>query len=183
MNLINRNFGIPRYNEIRNLTTSNLKFVDVIVLVLHAFENTLDNILLNYFKEFESDITQQFEVKWPELIAKNNDYKKRFDIFCTEPFVRTQNMLTLMIRLLYIENIKKSHRQINTTHHKILDKTIGAIDPTVVDKKLSLVTFTELLQLLELCARYYLTVYYDEFLLEHKIGSGIIKYLNHGAQI
>ena len=179
MNLINKNFNIPRYNEILNLTTSNLKFVDVIVLVLCAFENTLDNNLIIYFREFNTDITNQFEIKWPELIVNINDYKKRSDIFCIEPFIRTQNILTLLIRLLYIENVKKTRRNPNMTHHQVIDKNIGTIDPMMIDKKLSMVTFIELLQLLELCIKYYMTVYYDEFLLEHKIGFSIIKYLNH----
>ena len=187
MNTIKKNLNIPSFETIMSKTVPELKVVDVIALTFYAFERVSEKDsgkdIRSYFMEFETDIKKQQDNGWPKLLVNRNDYKKRFDVFCTEPFVRSQNILVLLARLIYIEQSKKvsrnSLKQYSSPYNKVLSRKMETFDINVSQKITVEMSFPELLHLLELCIKYYTTVYYDELLLEYQLGTSIIKNLNN----
>jgi hypothetical protein len=187
MDEIKVKINIPNFENVINKKINQLKFIDIIVLLIYAFEknchdfvNPNSSDMQTYYIEFVDNMKHQNISGWPELLVKCNDYKKRFEIYCTTPFIKSQNVLTLLIRLIYIENFKKTWKQKNYDYHKILDSINIHVhsehnEMNMCAKNLS---FNELFTILEEHMIHYNKIYFDEFLFEYQLGSYILKHLN-----
>ncbi|AGC01798.1 hypothetical protein H012_gp667 [Acanthamoeba polyphaga moumouvirus] len=152
---------------------SQVDFIEIISLVFHAV-SILSDKRTNYWKllysEFRHDLKKQNKQKWPVLNITNNEFNKRFDIYISKPFIESDNILTLLYRLLYIETHKC--QDINKNGYKsILNNLLEKNKDTCHVKKISLYRLFELL--VEQLDNY-VKIYNDNTKIEYSLGQKII---------
>ncbi|AGF85497.1 hypothetical protein QJ854_gp285 [Moumouvirus goulette] len=150
-----------------------VNFIEIISLVFHAV-SILSDKRTNYWKslyvEFTHDLEKQNKQKWPVLNVTNNEFSKRYDIYISKPFIESDNILTLLYRLLYIETYKC--KDINKYGYKnVLNNIIDKNTDLCHVKKISLYRLFELVveQL-----NHYIKVYNDKTKIENSLGQKII---------
>ena len=131
-NIINLCDQITNYDKIINKSINYLTFKDVISLIFYAcdamskhMEDPDFKMWSEFYKRFESKIEKQNKLKWPLLSIIRNDYDKRIDIFSTREYIKTKNLLMLLLRLLHIENYKRPYVYKTYQYHKILGQKLS----------------------------------------------------------
>lgn len=173
------------YGLIKSKKINQLTFKDVISLNFHAFEllsGTTKNPNFNYeeyYNDFLDEIELQNKKGWPQLLIKKNDYHKRVDACCLEPYINSKNYLMMLLRMMSIENykrmyVKKSYDYPKVLGHKLFEE--NSINDPNGDCILQM-ALSELFVLTEHCIKYYLKIYHDHSTIEHKIGLSLLKYL------
>jgi len=200
METMNFEDQIINYDLIKDKMVSELTFKDIISLVFHAFKN-LSNESINlaaitnhivstaqeevstksigfedYYYDFLVDYQLQNQMGWPKLLINKNDHRRRLDACCLEPYVSSQNFLMLLLRMLSIENYKRTYIQKSYDYYKILGHKLdqnGATNKLPVTK----LSFSQLFILVESCIRYYIGIYHDSLNIEHQIGLTLLRYM------
>lgn len=124
------------------------------------------------YKEFQIQFNKQISEKWPQMIiTKNYTHKCAYTILNEKSFIESNNLLTLLFRLLFIEN----HKFINVPSHynfyKILNHELETKDDRIV-KNLSLF---EIFQILQDQLKYYAKVYKNKMHIEYQLVNSILK--------
>ncbi len=153
-------------------------FKDIISAIFHACYNmSLDTTYLNhnlwnlYYNEFLNDLKDQNNINWPKLIINRNDYNKRMDILPSKSYIISSNILTLLLRILYIEKYKRSYVYKSYNYYKILGYQIS------INKNIEDHTLTELFDLLKTYLDYYIKIYNTSNNFEHELALSILKQL------
>lgn len=174
------NYIIPLDNIV-NKNINNVTFNEIISLIFHAIlitstdKTESDNIIWNeIYTQFEKELIEQNNKKWPYMTIIKNDYGKRVDIFSTDTsFIGSNNILMLLMRLLYIEKYKRSYVYKSYKYHKIL----GYKMETVRDIPIRNVSLIELFKFLHMYMEYYIKIYNDNEYIEFELGKKIINQL------
>jgi hypothetical protein len=174
------------YELIKTKKINQLTFKDIVSLNFYAFEllsKTTKNHNFNY-KEYYNDFLDEVDLQnkkgWPQLLINKNDYRKRVDACCVEPYINSKNYLMMLLRMMSIENykrmyVKKSYDYPKVLGHKFSEENI--INNSDYDCILQM-TLSDLFVLTEFCIKYYLKIYHDQSTIEHKIGLSLLKYLD-----
>jgi len=161
-------------DKICNKSVDELLFDDVIKLFFYTTVkmSEVDDYWKTYYTEFQNALNDQNEHSWPQLIFTRNYPKKRLDCLVTGVFISSDNLLLLLLQLYYIEKCKQfnllNNLYISFEREEILChnvKLANNIDELSVDI---------LFELLKLHITYYLDIYNNKMLHEHKIGINIL---------
>lgn len=156
----------------------DITFKETISLIFHTVftlsnTKTSDSKYWNaLYKEFQIQFNKQISEKWPQMvIIKNHTHKCAYTTFNGKSFIESKNLLTLLFRLLFIEN----HKFINVPSHynfyKILTHELGTKDERII-KNLSLF---EIFQILKDQLKYYAKVYRNKMHIEYELVNIILK--------
>lgn len=153
---------------------SVLNFHEIISLVFHAIENIKDRSECtewnNLHKDFIELLDSENKRRWPKLNYMTNTYRKRLEVFFSSTFTSTNNVLLLLIRLLYIESFKNDNGTLQIECHQPLQHHIA-----IPDKYMSTeVSIVRLFELLKMYLNYYIKIYHNEMMFEHLLGKAII---------
>lgn len=180
MNIIKLEDEIVRLDKILKKPMASITFKEIISLVFHAIELLMndktdpDHIYWwKIYEEFMDELNQQNKKIWPELVISKSDHYRRINIMLIiTPFIRSKNILMLLLRLLYVEKYKRPY--INKVHeyYKILNHRLDK--NIIVATKLSL---AELFEYLQLHLERYQKIYSDERLFEYQIAEAILRHI------
>lgn len=124
------------------------------------------------YKEFQMQFSRQISDKWPQMvIVKNYSHKCAYIILNEKKFIESKNLLTLLFRLLFIENHKLINIPCHYNFYKILSHEIGTNDDRIV-KNLSLF---EIFGLLRDQLKYYAKIYKNKTHMEYQLVNAIVE--------
>ena len=171
-------------NKIIDRHTNDITFKDTISLIFHAVcfikndTSEKDHALWKkLYLEFEEQLSQQNLSRWEDIkISLDYNYGYVHVIPDSDVSISTKNILTLLFKLIYIENLKRSLLYKNKIFikHKILWYNLNTNNYTYI-KNISL---TELFDLLKRYVEYYIGVYSNKSSIEHRLGKSILRQLN-----
>lgn len=161
-------------SDIYKKNIKQLSFKDVISLVFHACQKMIgaNEMWQNYYHEFTEELALQNKYKCPDLTTISNNYNKRIEVFCNKGFITSNNLLTLLLRLIYIENRKKSIYYTNN-YFKVLDYTLYMNKYENIEK----LSIHDVFSILKPYMEYYIRIYSDEFMFEYQLALSIINQL------
>lgn len=171
--------------KIVDKSISEIDFKDVISLVFYGtiFAATEMNEIewKKILDEFNLQLEKQNKCGWPTMSINRNDFDKRMEIFVSNTsFVTTNNFLTLLFRLLLIENYKRPYIFKSYNYHKILGhknvpkKELFIGNNTLVKN----LTLHDIFNLLDDFINYYLKIFGDDTTFEYRLAKRISLNLN-----
>lgn len=160
---------------------SNTSFKEIISLMFYASlvmsnstEDPDSTKWKEIYSEFEKQLEEQNQHGWPKMTIIKNNFGKRIDIFTlNEPFMESNNILTLFFRLLFIENYKRPYIFKSYDYHKVMGYKIKSNNDNSV-KNLSL---EDLVNLLKKYMIYYISIYNNDMRMEYQLGKKIYNQL------
>jgi len=165
---------MPDMNQISQKDIDDITFEDTIKLFLYmAFQLALTNEgWNNYYVDFLNCLGKQNDKGWPNLTFTRNYLNKRLDSLSTNSFVKTDNILLLLLQLLYIEKSKQNNNNIYTSFEKtnILDHLIDSSESSSEDS----LSMDDICDFLNDHLQYYTHVYHNKMLYEYQISSTIL---------
>lgn len=139
-----------------------LTFKEIISLIFHTVKilstdtNSEQKWWEKIYREFETEIKRQNNHKWPKVNIVKNDTNQRIDLLSiSKLYIRSNNFLTHLFRLLVIENYKRTYNYTSYGYHKILNYKLKNNNNTIV-KNLSLYQIFSLFKTFML---YYINIY------------------------
>ena len=151
--------------------TSTMTFIETISLFFNVCEkyslstNKRYTEFSDIYNNFIQDYQYQLYCEWPKIIVNDNKINNRCDVLITNGiFLKSNNILTFLLRLIYIENHKKEANLL----HKIYNETNNGIEN---------MTILEIIDLMIACVNRYLLVYANNFSIEYSIATKILELL------
>lgn len=162
---------------------AQITFRDMISLIFHASRimsaksndpnNTEWN---NLHKKFEHEINCQDCEHWPILQLRFSEFEKCIEIQnLNGKFLETDNFLTLLAYILYIEGYKRSMYQTHGYVKILTAKVSSRLSKSQSDISVSKMSISFLLWMLKLFIDLYLEIYARHSSIEFKIGQAIQK--------
>lgn len=173
--LRNHTVGVERLMR-KPLSKINLK--ETISLLFHAIHSLYNKMneknrdtkhWITYYKSFLDELKKQETLGWPQLNIVKNNYHKRIDVYPSSTFLRSDNVLVLLHRLLFIENYKRGIMQDSDTYAKVLNHKISVND-TTSNIKTKEVSLGKILEMVKSYLSYYVSIYNDESKMEYRLG-------------
>lgn len=150
--------------------TINLIFYATIKMTDH------DDTWKDYYAIFQRDLTLQNDRGWPKLVFTRNDSKKRLDSLMTQSFIPSDNLLLLLLQLLYIEKNKENNNiYVSFERYDILSHYLDNIEHHDIEH-LSLI---DIFEILETYMGSYINLYNNKMLFEYKLSKNILAMLNN----
>ena len=173
VNLCNQITSIEQI--IRN-SSNDITSIDIISLIFHCTISMAktDSGWNKFYSEFITDFENQNKNKWPELIIIKNDFSKRTDAICITSFIDSKNLLTILQRILYIEQYKIKYVCDTYQYHPVLSHKIN-LNVYFNIKKMSI---NNLFDLLKICMTDYLKIYNDDEKIENLLAKNILKQIS-----
>jgi len=170
--------NIVPFEKIINKQVQNITFKEIISLIFHAIKKIIDDKTCRewvewaeYYDEFTKQLSEQEKKSWPKLVIIKNDYNKRIDIFSTgSSYVSSNNIFTLIFRLLCIENYKRGYIYKSYNYHKILGHKLNEGDDIIIQKA----SLETLFDLLKKHIKHYLKIYDDDDRIENLLAKKIL---------
>ncbi len=163
----------------------NLNFREVISLFYHASCSLSKNMsnddeLSAFWKklldDFLKDLEKQNKFGWPVITVNRNSYRKRIDVIDVEtPFVVSNNILILLIRLIYIENYKRPYINKSDNYHKILGMNLQ--HELIKSEYIENITLADIIDSLKLHLVEYMKIYSDDKKIEYQLSKNILAQL------
>lgn len=157
-------------DKINNKDINTLTFEDTIILAFYFSKEMSDT----YYTEFKNELNKQNDDGWPKLLFTRNDKKQRLDILFTASFIPTDNLLLLLLQLLYIEKSKRFNDinkiYVSFTRYEILDHCFDSSSEDDYNQ----LSLDNLLEMLESYIVFYMEMYNDSMLYEHKLAERIL---------
>src|SRR5688572_27000662 len=141
---------------------------------------TRDDIWKDYYKKFQQDLNEQNNRGWPKLIFTRNDSRKRLDSLVTETFIASDNLLLLLLQLLYIEKNKKNNIMNNVyVSFERYDILSHCLDNIENHKNIEQLSLSKMFEILEAYINIYISLYNNKILFEYKLSKNILTMLNN----
>jgi hypothetical protein len=156
------------YEDIISKDINSLQMKDYLCLLIYAFSRLakIDDTFDKIYKEFILETEKQCKT-WPRLTTIYNEYSNRIDLVTTShPFIDSQNILTIVLRFLYIESIKAKRNP---------KKSILLYQPKTVFYSFRKIELTELIKVIEDCMDHYLKLYANSSKFENRMAKSLIK--------
>jgi len=158
----------PDIDKISEKDITEITFEDTIKLFLYmAFKMALISEEWNtYYVDFLAELEKQNTRRWPKLIFTRNYTNKRLDSLAPDTFIKTNNILLLLLQLLYVEKnkqIKSAFENIDVLNHC-----------TDSESSEDFLSTEQIFDFLDMHLRYYLSLYHNKMLCEYQISSLIL---------
>ena len=157
-------------------------FKECISLLFHAVERINSDSILesdpesskviqDIHERFTLELAYQNKMGWPQINIARNDFHKRLDIISINGnFIKSDNILTLLLRLLYIENYKRPYVYKTYAYHEITGHKISNLYSAPDLRELSL---GAILYMLNEGIKHYVKVYHNKNNIEFQLGVAI----------
>lgn len=163
------NNQIIHLDKILPKMVKDLTFKEVICLIFYSIDTmSKDSMNLQQrewkiiYDEFEADIQKQNNYNWPKIKIITNNENKRIDVFAvSKMYIKSDNFLTHLFRLLSIENYKRAYNYKSYGYHKILNHKLDNNNTTTV----KYISLYEIFNLFKIFMEYYISIYGDKDLL------------------
>jgi hypothetical protein len=166
---------IINFDKLKSKDVNKLTFKDAISLVYHMVHSIGEKSDLEdhekwktYYNQFLSDLAAQNRRTWPKIIINRNDYSARMDCNVVDEFISSDNILTLLLRILYLENYKRPHIFKAYNYHPITGHVIA------ITKSLDQLTVFDVFDLVFKHMEYYINIYNQSTCIEYKLAKSII---------
>lgn len=184
MNILEENMASQE--KIFDKTINNLTLKETISMIIFAAKMLANNsnfaeneIWKDYYQEFEKNMEDQIKKKWPRLTITRNNYNKRIDISSTDTsYIVSDNLLTLLVRVLFIENYKRKYIYKSYNYHNVLGHKLS----NSLNKSTTQISLEELFNLLRDQMTYYLQIYNDVNHFENCLAKKIFLVLENISQ-
>lgn len=163
-------------------TVNKLVFKNILSLVIYSGEIMAEKEKEHWQiiqREFSEDLEKQNNMKNIPLILSKNTLYKRMDVFIDEnTFVKSTNIYTILLRILYIEYYKSKFVNPSDEFHKILNykPNLSNLETNITNSVADL-SINDIYELLERCMKYYLKIYNDDTRIENKLGKFVLESL------
>ena len=116
--------GVDKLKTCRSLTVYHLISAVINGVELIAINYTPQQELKMLYDQYQRDMIKQNEIGWPQVLICDNMIHRVFEICkMRTDFIESDNVLTLLHRLLYLERLKDvSYAKKN--YHRLLDRVI-----------------------------------------------------------
>lgn len=169
----------PDMDQISQKDIVEITFEDTIKLFLYmAFQLALTNEGWNiYYVDFLNRLEKQNDKGWPNLTFTRNYLNKRLDSLSTNSFIKTDNILLLLLQLLYIEKSKQNHDDVYISFEKtnVLDHRIDSSESSDEDS----LSIDDLCDFLSNHLQYYTHFYHNRMLYEYQISNSILSMIKN----
>jgi len=171
--------------NLNNLYNKNINIItleETISLIFYATikMTSYDETWKDYYKKFQYDLNEQNVRGWPKLIFTRNDIRKRLDSLMTESFISSDNILLLLLQLLYIEKNKKNNIMNNVyvsfERYDILSHCLDNVD---LQHHIGQLSLAKMFEILEAYINIYMGLYNNKMLFEYKLSKNILMMLNN----
>lgn len=171
---------IPREKIIKK-NVENITFQDIISLIFHTFIYMIQepshpdyHNWKKYYQEFERDYEKQNKETWPQIVITRNDHKKRIDIVSlSDDFIISTNFLMQLLKMLYVENYKRSYVYKAYKYHKILSYKIKKNGIN----KVQTLSIHDIFDILKKFMLYYMRIYNNQQNFEYILAKSIFDQL------
>jgi hypothetical protein len=147
--------SILSIKEIQESTEYDLK--SILCAVYYVIQKSDNDICKKIVKEYENEISEQSKFIWPIVRIKNVNDKKIITL--NREYNKTNNMLVMLLRIVYFENLKENN-YVFGTGDKIQNLTVREIFCLAIK---ALQTYCDT---------------YDENTHEYKNAYNLLKYIN-----
>lgn len=161
-------------------TTGQLTVQDVLSLAFHTVQDLGKRAFRGssewneLYTSHLDDLRKQTVAKWPKPMIRTNRLYTRRDLdTLSHSFLRTNNFLTLLLRLLYLEVIKNAT---NYTGESINVLDIKPFDDSILEPVKEL-TVARIFYLIRMALIKYVRVYNDAGTFENDLGMSILSAL------
>src|SRR5271154_4704567 len=172
---------LASFDKIISKTSDSVTFKDIISLIFYAVSTLAKNSTnpdsttwANFYYEFEHELTLQNQNKWPKLSIIKNDYEKHLDIMLSSPFIKSTNLLMLLLRLLYIENYERKYIFKTYNYPEILNHRVQVPMQTEISK----LSLSDLFDLLKHGIQHYHKIYRSQETFEYQLAKAIYTQLD-----
>lgn len=181
MSMVKLNEQIVSLDKLsRKSSDHSFTFKEICSLIFYAILNLSKketecepNCWTIYYREFLNDLEKQNNIGWPQFTIRKNDYGKRIDLVLTDPYEKSNNLLTLLLRLLYVENYKRQYIFEYMDYYKILgwklETNIQDIENLSLDR---------IFNLLKKCINHYNKVYNNDKSFEYQLAKAILRQID-----
>jgi hypothetical protein len=192
-------------NNLYNKKVNAVTLEETISLIFYAAIKMADrdSTWKDYYKKFQQDLNEQNNKGWPKLIFTRNDSRKRLDSLMTETFISSDNLLLLLLQLLYIEKNKKNNIMnsvyVSFERYDILshcldnivenqchfsspineEKMTRGLKTIECHKDIRQLSLTKMFEILEAYINIYISLYNNKMLFEYKLSKNILTMLNN----
>lgn len=165
----------------------NLTFSETISLIFHTiytlkFQSDFndDNIWQNIYLQFCGELEKQDSLKWPQItLLRNYSHECIHTLSSDKPFIDSTNILTLLLRLLFIEKYKYNNDLKYVSFGNILHHALDKINnDSVTFITINNLSIYGMFTLLEKQIEYYIKFYKNQSYLEYQLGIKILALVN-----
>ena len=172
---------LVKYETIMQKNYNNITFKDVISLIFYSIKNLSQISDPEYYKwkifyeNFNEELENQNNMKWPLLDVIKNDFLRKMDILIEDTiFIKSDHILMLLLRLMYIEDFKEKKLLKSDQYYPILNYKINFLYDKLLHE-LSLIDFFDMLKKYLL---YYIRIYDNEKSIEYKLAQNMLNQIN-----
>ena len=170
-------------DKLINKSMDNLTFKEIVSLVFHAIIAIVNDPLMpghsewkEIYQQFEKNLREQNQVGWPNMKIIKNDMDRRIDVYSLRPpFIISDNILTLLLQILYMEKYKRSYVFKTYHYHKILGHTIKYRKKNIIVEQCSL---ENIFDCLKAALEYYVKIYKNDIRIEYQLSYAILKQIS-----
>lgn len=177
---------ITAFEKILSKEYTEVNFKDIISLVFHAInkmkddkfsdqeysEQTSETQCKKIYDKFEEELSLQNKFGWPQIFIVRNDYERRMDLATGGgSYISSTNILTLLLRILYVENYKRRYVFRSYDYRKVMSHKIRSLMTKQVDE----FALEEIIDLLKNHLHHYLKIYNDCTHFENQLATAILK--------
>lgn len=170
-----------KYETIMQKNYDNITFKDVISLIFYTIKNLNQISDSEYekwkilYENFNEELKNQNNMKLPLLSVIKNDFLKKIDIIIEDNiFIKSNHILMLLFRLMYIEDFKEKNLSKNDNYYPILNYKIN-FTYNKSPYELSLIEYFDMLKKYLL---YYIRIYDNEKSIENKLAQNILNQID-----
>ena len=136
INICNQTIAL---SKILSKTTNNLTFKETISLVFHCVSTlSADDKCQSHtvwkllYDNFLDEINNQNNLEWPKITIVKNDQHKRLDVLTvSKMYIKSDNFLTHLFRLLVMENYKRTYNFKSYNYINVLNYVIPNTEPII----------------------------------------------------
>ena len=168
MTVINLDNVIVPIDKILDKKISETTFLEIASIFFHIETYALcNNHLYDIYREFNEDQNLQNSIGWPEMEIRENKFHNRLEVTHTKgDYIITNNVFSLLFRLLYIEKCKIPYGKMN-----ILDHTISKVD----DKQIKDLFLIDIMDILQEHLIYYTVIHHNQKHFEYQLAKTILE--------
>lgn len=163
-----------QFNSLSDISSKDLSvinFKDLAYLFFVAVKTESSQDWQVYYSDFVCELSDQNNKTWPTINFLKNNFSNRIDVFTMNRFINSDNFLTLLLRLIYVENLK-TNKFSNQLYLNPLEYTPITETGTIKD-----LTFDQIIILLKKCFDNYIKIYNNNGHFEHELANVLINQL------
>lgn len=185
---------INSYHTISQKKICDITFKDTLSLIFHVTTVLANNSInstnsispglndthaeneiswMSFYQNFLEDLEHQNKQNWPTIFFFKKSYFKRIEAHSDKAFIKSKHFLMLLLRLLYVENLKEQYNTDTVNYQNILQHNLNLDDDMYVYQ----LSLQRLFEILQLYINHFMKIYNDKMIFEYQLGKSILTQL------